>query len=570
MRSREVRTLTGRYGFRAAALIALAFGVLGAMSCNGARYGGKIYEVAYAARDNDAVATVNGRILATEELGALEGRAGGRGGHTMGVAGGGHDEAAKQPLGDLVDQELVVQYAVGRGVPARGRDRDTVDLFYIAMRGMDYYGSALVKNVKYDSREIADFLPRKWLLGKFEFVLFPGMDEARKAAKTVRTAADFQALKRKHPDRYHATQEIYPSSGFFSRYDDIGLYNRGAGEVYGPAETGLGAAIVFIDVLRTPTPEEVEKLLLGIRQSLDERYLGTEVERIKKAHGFKPDRDAILKYVKAYRNGEFLDIPLGKIDSFEVTSGQMRWLSENDPAGYLKNLAPEGLVPYYEGLMSNVSFSAAMGEEARKANVRDFIDARYAASFNNFKRRFYYAKGLELGIGGFDVSDAEARKYYAENLAAKFTTPERVHVAHIFSRDRRKLDGLVERLRRGESFEELARRYSEDKQSAENGGNVGWVMRDGGTLPEIEENAFRHNPGDITPVVKTARGYHILKILERKPAEVVSFESAAGSIRDILSRARYEEKKRKFLDELRSKARIETFPQRAADFAKRG
>jgi peptidyl-prolyl cis-trans isomerase SurA len=80
---------------------------------------------------------------------------------------------------------------------------------------------------------------------------------------------------------------------------------------------------------------------------------------------------------------------------------------------------------------------------------------------------------------------------------------------------RRKLEGIRERIINGESFESMARIYSEDPGSAMKGGELGDFTR-GAMAPEFEAAAFSLQPGVVSPIIKTEFGYHILKLIKRK------------------------------------------------------
>ncbi|RLD44368.1 MAG: peptidylprolyl isomerase [Bacteroidetes bacterium] len=78
-----------------------------------------------------------------------------------------------------------------------------------------------------------------------------------------------------------------------------------------------------------------------------------------------------------------------------------------------------------------------------------------------------------------------------------------------------KLEGIRERIVNGESFESLARMYSEDPGSAMKGGELGDFSR-GVMYPEFEAAAFSLQPGELSPIVETEAGYHIIKLIKRK------------------------------------------------------
>jgi len=80
---------------------------------------------------------------------------------------------------------------------------------------------------------------------------------------------------------------------------------------------------------------------------------------------------------------------------------------------------------------------------------------------------------------------------------------------------RKKIDGFLQRVKNRENFEDLCRQYSEDPGSASKGGEIGFMQR-GDFVPEFEEVAFLLEPGDISDVVKTRFGFHIIQCIDRK------------------------------------------------------
>lgn len=90
------------------------------------------------------------------------------------------------------------------------------------------------------------------------------------------------------------------------------------------------------------------------------------------------------------------------------------------------------------------------------------------------------------------------------------------------ARARAKAESLLVEIRRGADFEAIARRESMDPGSRELGGDLGWMRRGGGFVPEFERVVFALPPGVASPVVETAFGYHIIRVDRVQPAEVKS------------------------------------------------
>lgn len=120
-----------------------------------------------------------------------------------------------------------------------------------------------------------------------------------------------------------------------------------------------------------------------------------------------------------------------------------------------------------------------------------------------------------------------------------YRVPEEVRVAHIlvqFGEDTERADGLIlveslrERIEAGEAFSDLAERYSEDPGSASAGGDVGFFGK-GRMVAEFEDAAFAlEEVGDVSGVVETQFGYHLLKLLDRRPTHYRPFEDVQDSI----------------------------------------
>ena len=80
---------------------------------------------------------------------------------------------------------------------------------------------------------------------------------------------------------------------------------------------------------------------------------------------------------------------------------------------------------------------------------------------------------------------------------------------------RERLETILQRIEAGESFEELAGKLSDDPGSAQNGGNLGWAKR-GQFVPEFEAAAYKLDPDEISPIIESPFGYHIIQLLERR------------------------------------------------------
>lgn len=167
-----------------------------------------------------------------------------------------------------------------------------------------------------------------------------------------------------------------------------------------------------------------------------------------------------------------------------------------------------------------------------------------------------YVKDLQSGI---KVNDDEAKKYY-ENNKDKFKQPEQVKVSHIILRTgkkakydnpEKKMNEIYGEIQNGKSFEEMAKKYSEDG-SAEKGGSLGFIQK-GKTVPAFEKVAFSTEVGKISKPFKTKFGYHIVKVTDKQEARQKSYSEVKDDINKVLKNQKTKEKLNNKLEELRSK-----------------
>jgi len=112
-------------------------------------------------------------------------------------------------------------------------------------------------------------------------------------------------------------------------------------------------------------------------------------------------------------------------------------------------------------------------------------------------------------------------------------------------------------LEEGADFAAIAQDYSEDTDSKGRGGEI--VIRRGQTAPAFEETAFRLEPGTVSEIVETQFGFHIIKLHERIPARVASFEEVESMIQEVLDQRELQKLIKAEIEELRGKAKVKVF-----------
>lgn len=169
---------------------------------------------------------------------------------------------------------------------------------------------------------------------------------------------------------------------------------------------------------------------------------------------------------------------------------------------------------------------------------------------------------LELGLRQLltdrvQITEEEMRAFF-EQYKDFLGTEEQVRVSHILVASREEAEDIRAALLDGADFAEVAREKSTDPGTAVRGGDVGWVSR-GQTVKPFEDMAFSSPVGDISPVVETDYGFHVLKVEERREAREAVYEESRDVIQSYLLEDKMQQAFQEWLQEIRSEARVEIF-----------
>ncbi len=264
-----------------------------------------------------------------------------------------------------------------------------------------------------------------------------------------------------------------------------------------------------------------------------------------------------------------------------------------DPEVYKRVLAAQGLTPgayeqrietamLIEKLKAYVAEAAGVTEAEVRANYEfereeravsyllfsttDFMDQakvtdeQAQAFYDSNKQEFatpaqtnldYILFSVNALAAQEQVSDDDIKAYYEEHKAGEFSVPDRFHAEHILilapapdskqegdwektAKARGEIEDIAAKIKAGGSFEDLAREHSQDPGSALQGGDLGWVAK-GQTVPEFDEAAFALKPGEVSGIVQTRFGFHLIKLLEKEAAHVQPLDEVKGSIKTTLA-----------------------------------
>lgn len=151
------------------------------------------------------------------------------------------------------------------------------------------------------------------------------------------------------------------------------------------------------------------------------------------------------------------------------------------------------------------------------------------------------------------ISEADLKKFYDQNVD-KFKTGEQIRASHILVKTEKEAKDILAQIKAGGKFEDLAKKSSVDSSAAK-GGDLGWFGK-GTMVPAFEKAVLSLKEGQISDVVKSDFGYHIIKLTGKRAAGVRPFEEVKDQIKGALMPTKQQEIFQKIKEELKKTAKI--------------
>ncbi len=161
------------------------------------------------------------------------------------------------------------------------------------------------------------------------------------------------------------------------------------------------------------------------------------------------------------------------------------------------------------------------------------------------------------------VADSEMKRYYREHQD-RFAYPEEYQLSQILIKPRTpddlavaqgRAEALLAALKQGEPFEDLALRFS-DGADASRGGRLG-LVRQGELIPALEQALTSLQVGQVTGIVETGEGLHIVRVDDKKPRQFRPFEQVKAEIQSLVFQQKTEDQYQIWMADLKNKAYIE-------------
>src|SRR6202166_2938649 len=214
--------------------------------------------------------------------------------------------------------------------------------------------------------------------------------------------------------------------------------------------------------------------------------------------------------------------------------------------------------------------------------LKAFYDSHlknYANSIPEKRKIKYVVVDTAKVQGGVEITHDDLQAYYNQHRD-EYRTAEQAKVSHILIKTplpgpdgkvdekgvaaaQQRAQDLLKQLKAGAKFEDEARKYSEDPGSAKEGGSLGWIGK-GRTVPEFEKAAFSLPKGQISDLVKSSYGFHIIRVDDKQEAHVKTLDEVKAEIEPVLKHQKGQQIAERKADALLKQARAQGLDAAAA------
>lgn len=223
-----------------------------------------------------------------------------------------------------------------------------------------------------------------------------------------------------------------------------------------------------------------------------------------------------------------------------------------------------------EALLNNYVTIMAVAETARRQGFDKEKNMRKQIQIlsDEHLAKGYVQKNV---IAKVKVTDKDVEEYY-KNHPKEFEKPETVKVRHILlgfkgemtddqkKELRKQAEDVLKKAKGGDDFAKLATEYSDDPGSKTKGGELGYFPR-GNMVPEFENAAFNLKQGEISDVIETPYGYHIIKAEDKKAAEMPAFDSIKDQVRVKATQAAEQKRVNDFIEKAKKDTKTIIYSQ---------
>lgn len=216
--------------------------------------------------------------------------------------------------------------------------------------------------------------------------------------------------------------------------------------------------------------------------------------------------------------------------------------------------SPEAQKELTKNIVENIIANKVFSREARRLKLHEKPEVQ--EKINAMTNQILVSEYMSELQDKIKVGEAEMQAYYEKNKG-QYLDPEKIKASHILLKTEEEAQAVLKELKAGKEFDQLAKEKS-ICPSKTKGGDLGWFDR-GRMVPEFEAAAFNLKKGDISEIVKTKFGYHIIRLDDRKAAEQKSFDSVKTQIENQLKQQKMNAEIKETQTKLEKEFKVERF-----------
>jgi peptidyl-prolyl cis-trans isomerase C len=263
---------------------------------------------------------------------------------------------------------------------------------------------------------------------------------------------------------------------------------------------------------------------------------------------------------------------LGKVGDFTLREADLDRILASQPPAVQKRFQDEPL--QRSGIVREILMKKAVVAKAKKEGFdrKPEIKEQLSYVFDNFIAQEYLVKVVTANV---TVAEGDLKIYYQEH-EKEFLLPEQVKVRHILiaalkeikpeerEKARTRAESILQRLLKGGEFSKLAKETSEDQNSAPQGGELAPITLGKTNSEEFEKAAFALKNGEVSGIVATSYGFHIIKMEEHLEKRTAHFSEARDFIYNKLRTELEQKKAQEFVEQAAKDAGMEVSGEKTA------
>jgi len=241
------------------------------------------------------------------------------------------------------------------------------------------------------------------------------------------------------------------------------------------------------------------------------------------------------------------DSVIASVNNKEITVGDFQALVGKVPPNYKQAILNQKAKVINDMITQELLFQAAERMDLEN-------DPQVKESLKNLVKQILVQRYIQIEVvEKIKITDKDLKEYHKKHKE-EFNIPEQVRAAHVLVKDEKDAHAAMKRIKNNEDFAVVAKEMSIDPSRLK-GGDLGYFGR-GRMIPEFENAAFSLAPGEVSGIVKTQFGFHIIKCVDKKAPQAREFAEVKKEIEQKLMQEKQAAQFKDLIERLKNKAEI--------------